>query len=1044
MVQKNKKELDWLKPVNVVTTAAILATTLFTPIVDVLPGKYNIVHAAETQSPAKYGVIDTSNNWKGIYSDHIWPHVTENMGTYNRYRLGTPTNGMTTNMVNFKIDYPLVAVEAKLRSNADRYIEFHWARYDFVKGTWGLQDSTAFISPDAPKPKVGEWGIWKVTYDQTTKKNTYYLNGKMVGYRNYQDGTLGNANYLFRAEGFEKSYVDVESIYTSNSATNFVLAPKVNGVTDVQTKLTGSGSPGAAVTIESNVMPGKYTGTVDGNGNFSIDIPKQKAGTELTVTQALDGSTSEKTVVTVKDGTAPDAPKVNPVTSQDTKITGTGEKGAKATVKIGNGEYEGTVDEKGNYAIDIPEQPVGTELSVTLTDAAGNTSQPTKINVGEKDTTAPDAPKVNKVTDQDTKVTGTGEKGSKVSVVVDGKEIGMGKVDDQGNYTVDIPKQAGGKEIVVTLTDAAGNTSQPTKTKVETKDVTAPDAPKVNPVTDQDTKVTGMGEKGATVKVVVDGKEIGTGKVDDQGNYTVDIPKQPVGKEVVVTLIDTAGNTSQPTVTKVKIDSATQEKAVKEAKYAIDHLFTNSSRSKFNHDFTTVKKGAIQIHVTEQHIAEAMEKLRKIPDDYKEKPAFQKEIERAQSLVEDREKMQEGNLVQNGLFDSGLNKWKPWLGTGATTPTVKTDDDKSKNVIKLDPNSSVEQVLTGLEPNTTYELTAYARAEDNEKFSVGTKKTGTANVTVPIYSKEYSQAHLTFKTGPNSTTATIYLYKNGGTKSGYADFVITKKVMGETEQTHQKFSQLEKEFDAKLGIYALDTSTNQTVIYNPNERFAYASTHKALAVGVLLQKKSIEDLDQRIMYTDKDLVNYNPITEKHIDRGMTLKELADASLRYSDNTAQNLIFKQIGGPDGFKKALQEIGDTVTNPQRIEPELNDVNPGETPDTSTPKALAASLQTFILGDVLPTEKRNLLIDWMKRNTTGDKLIRAGVPKGWEVADKTGAASYGTRNDIAVIWPPNKKPIVLAILSNRDKKEAKYNDQLIAEATKIALDSLKINNK
>ncbi|WP_050552333.1 class A beta-lactamase [Bacillus cereus] len=290
----------------------------------------------------------------------------------------------------------------------------------------------------------------------------------------------------------------------------------------------------------------------------------------------------------------------------------------------------------------------------------------------------------------------------------------------------------------------------------------------------------------------------------------------------------------------------------------------------------------------------------------------------------------------------------------------------------------------------------------------------------------------------------MYLYKNGGTKSGYADFVITKKVMGETEQTHQKFSQLEKEFDAKLGIYALDTSTNQTVIYNPNERFAYASTHKALAVGVLLQKKSIEDLDQRIMYTDKDLVNYNPITEKHIDRGMTLKELADASLRYSDNTAQNLIFKQIGGPDGFKKALQEIGDTVTNPQRIEPELNDVNPGETPDTSTPKALAASLQTFILGDVLPTEKRNLLIDWMKRNTTGDKLIRAGVPKGWEVADKTGAASYGTRNDIAVIWPPNKKPIVLAILSNRDKKEAKYNDQLIAEATKIALDSLKINNK
>ncbi|HDR7871411.1 TPA: class A beta-lactamase, partial [Bacillus wiedmannii] len=217
---------------------------------------------------------------------------------------------------------------------------------------------------------------------------------------------------------------------------------------------------------------------------------------------------------------------------------------------------------------------------------------------------------------------------------------------------------------------------------------------------------------------------------------------------------------------------------------------------------------------------------------------------------------------------------------------------------------------------------------------------------------------------------------------------------------NHSFSKLEKEFDAKLGIYALDTDTNQTVTYQSDERFAYASTHKALAVGVLLQKKSIEDLNQRILYTREDLVNYNPITEKYVDTGMTLKELADASLRYSDNTAQNLILKQLGGPSEFKKSLREIGDTVTNPEHFEPELNEVHPGDTHDTSTPKALASSLQAFALGDVLSTEKRSLLIDWMKRNTTGDNLIRAGVPRGWEVADKTGSGSYGTRNDIAII--------------------------------------------
>lgn len=270
-----------------------------------------------------------------------------------------------------------------------------------------------------------------------------------------------------------------------------------------------------------------------------------------------------------------------------------------------------------------------------------------------------------------------------------------------------------------------------------------------------------------------------------------------------------------------------------------------------------------------------------------------------------------------------------------------------------------------------------------------------------------------------------------------------KQAKQENTSRHS-FVKLEKEYDAKLGIYALDTGTNQTVTYRSDERFAYASTHKALAVGALLQKKSIEDLDQKIKYTSKDLVNYNPITEKYVDIGMTLKELADASIRYSDNTAQNLILKQLGGPSEFKKSLREIGDSITNPERFEPELNEVQPGDTRDTSTPMALATSLQTYTLSDILPIEKRNFLIDLMKRNTTGDNLIRAGVPEEWEVADKTGSGSYGTRNDIAIIWPPNKKPIVLAVLSNHAKEDAKYEDKLIADATKIVLDSLKVKNK
>ncbi|MCM3020787.1 class A beta-lactamase [Priestia megaterium] len=272
----------------------------------------------------------------------------------------------------------------------------------------------------------------------------------------------------------------------------------------------------------------------------------------------------------------------------------------------------------------------------------------------------------------------------------------------------------------------------------------------------------------------------------------------------------------------------------------------------------------------------------------------------------------------------------------------------------------------------------------------------------------------------------------------------TVKCHRQETKSDQEFAKLEEKYDANLGVFALDTGTNKTVTYHSDERFAYASTHKALAVGALLQRKSIEDLNERIFYTRDDLVNYNPITEKHVDTGMTLRELADASLRYSDNTAGNLILQQLGGPDGFKEALENIGDDVTLPERFEPDLNEVNPGETHDTSTPRALASSLQTYVLGQALPEDKRALLTDWMKRNTTGDALIRAGVPKSWEVADKTGAGSYATRNDIAILWPPKGDPIVLAILSNRTEKDAEYNDKLIAEAAKQAVKTLKITRK
>lgn len=255
----------------------------------------------------------------------------------------------------------------------------------------------------------------------------------------------------------------------------------------------------------------------------------------------------------------------------------------------------------------------------------------------------------------------------------------------------------------------------------------------------------------------------------------------------------------------------------------------------------------------------------------------------------------------------------------------------------------------------------------------------------------------------------------------------------------EKFAQIEDEFDAQLGVYAINTETNETIEYQPNERFAYASTFKALAAAILLKQNNLEDLEKVITYNEDDLVSHSPVTEKHVDSGMTLLEISEAAIRKSDNTAANFLLEAIGGPDNFEKALRDIGDDVTQSERYETELNEFSPENKRDTSTPKTMATNLKKVILSDYLPDNKRKLLSDWMTGNEAGDSLIRAGAPSEWTVLDKSGAGNYGTRNDIAVVKPPSKEPIVIAIMSRHDTEDAEYEDTLIAKAAEITLNAL-----
>ncbi|GAB3444157.1 class A beta-lactamase [Phycicoccus ginsengisoli] len=260
-----------------------------------------------------------------------------------------------------------------------------------------------------------------------------------------------------------------------------------------------------------------------------------------------------------------------------------------------------------------------------------------------------------------------------------------------------------------------------------------------------------------------------------------------------------------------------------------------------------------------------------------------------------------------------------------------------------------------------------------------------------------------------------------------------------TTVQREKFRQLEQRFDARLGVYAVDTGTGATAAYRANERFAYCSTFKALAAAALLDETTDAELDQVVRYSAEDLVTYSPITERHVDEGMTLRAIGDAAVRYSDNSAANLVLRRLGGPQGLKGQLRELGDRVTEPSRWETSLNQATPGDSRDTSTPRALAEDLRAYAVDDALDPADRDLLNGWLRDNTTGDELIRAGVPDGWVVGDKTGSGGYGTRNDIAVIRPPGRAPIVLAVLSSRQEEEADYDDGLIAEAAELVVAGL-----
>ena len=238
---------------------------------------------------------------------------------------------------------------------------------------------------------------------------------------------------------------------------------------------------------------------------------------------------------------------------------------------------------------------------------------------------------------------------------------------------------------------------------------------------------------------------------------------------------------------------------------------------------------------------------------------------------------------------------------------------------------------------------------------------------------------------------------------------------GGTAALVEAIKQLELKSGGRLGVSVLDTTTGTPFHHRGDERFPMCSTFKVLAAAALLKDvgSKLEGLERRVRIEQADLVEYSPVTSKHVGGdGMSLRELCEAAITMSDNTAGNALLKNIGGPAGLTSFARSLGDQMTRLDRIETELNEAAPGDLRDTTTPNAMAANFRRLLIGDVLLPEGREQLGKWLIANKTGDSRLRAGLPQGWRVGDKTGAGEHGTTNDVSIVWPPGRPPLVIAV--------------------------------
>jgi len=255
------------------------------------------------------------------------------------------------------------------------------------------------------------------------------------------------------------------------------------------------------------------------------------------------------------------------------------------------------------------------------------------------------------------------------------------------------------------------------------------------------------------------------------------------------------------------------------------------------------------------------------------------------------------------------------------------------------------------------------------------------------------------------------------------------------EHADKALQRLHKRIGGRLGVHVLDSQSGKRFGIDENSRYAMASTFKLpLAAALLWQvDHGAFSLERTLPITRRDLQQHSPTVEARLAAGaenMTIRDLCAAVITVSDNAAANLLLAGIGGPRALTTFMRSIGDEVTRFDRAEPDLNTNLPGDPHDTTSPRAMVESMLRIFTQSVLSLQSRALLIDWMDSSRTGLERVRAGIPKGWQVGDKTGTGENGAVNDLVITYPPGRRPILIAAYMSDSKLDGKALDAAHAE--------------